>query len=241
MIKIEIHGDCATEALNELKVIARALTGTAVVVSTPTLVKSPTLPEVVSEPTETFAQPEPASEDQEIDAHGHVWNEELHASTKTQTKEGLWRMKPGATRPDPMPGFPKDETPSETSAPSPEAEIADTVTEPAGSTLIEEPASADASQDEDDEFAAFRAAAAKAEEAQEEAKANVPARKFTDADLGAVCNQAAVKLGDPSPIKELIAKFTLEGEVAHSRNVPTDKRAEFVTEIEKVAGIEFAG
>jgi hypothetical protein len=69
----------------------------------------------------------------------------------------------------------------------------------------------------------------------------VPARQYSDADLGALCNQAAVKLGDPSPIKEIIASYTPEGQVAHSRNIPADKRAEFVKAVETKAGIEFAG
>jgi hypothetical protein len=50
-----------------------------------------------------------------------------------------------------------------------------------------------------------------------------------------------VKLGDPSPIKEIIASFTPEGQVAHSRNIPADKRAEFVKAVEDKAGIQFAG
>jgi hypothetical protein len=115
------------------------------------------------------------------------------------------------------------------------------VTEPAGSTQTEAPASAAASLDEDDEFAAFTAAAAKADAADEAAKANVPPRNYTDADLGALCNQAAVKLGDPTPVKELIARFVPQGEVAHSRNVPADQRAAFVAAVEQKAGIEFAG
>jgi hypothetical protein len=51
-----------------------------------------------------------------------------------------------------------------------------------------------------------------------------PARKWTDADLGALCNQAAVKLGDPAPIKAMIAEHVPEGQVPHSRNIPEDQR-----------------
>jgi hypothetical protein len=178
----------------------------------------------------------------EIDAHGWPWSAELHASTKGTTKDGLWRMKVGVTRPDPKPGFPvTTETPSATSTASPASPVVDTVTEPAGSTLIEEPASAAASQDEDDEFAAFRAAAAASDANDEAAKVNVPARNYSDADLGALCNQAAVKMGDPTPVKELIAAHVPEGEVAHSRNIPADQRAAFVAAVEEKAGIEFAG
>lgn len=48
-----------------------------------------------------------ATSAEQIDAHGHPWSAELHASTKTLTKEGLWRMKVGVSRPAPLPGFPK--------------------------------------------------------------------------------------------------------------------------------------
>ena len=41
-----------------------------------------------------------------LDAHGWPWSADLHASTQTITKEGLWRMKVGVKRPDPKPGFP---------------------------------------------------------------------------------------------------------------------------------------
>jgi hypothetical protein len=114
------------------------------------------------------------------------------------------------------------------------------VTEPAGSSPTAEPASAAASQ-EDDEFAMFAAAATKVKETETAAAASVPARVWTDADLGALCNQAAMKLGDPAPIKEVIAGFMPEGEVAHSRNVPAERREEFAKAIEAKAGIEFAG
>jgi hypothetical protein len=35
--------------------------------------------------------------------------------------------------------------------------------------------------------------------------------------------------------------YVPEGQVAHSRNIPEDKRAEFVAAVEAKAGIEFAG
>lgn len=186
----------------------------------------------------------PASDPNEIDAHGHPWSADIHAGSKGKTKDGLWRMKVGATRPAPMPGFPKtDETPSSTSTPSQASPAVDGATAQAGSSQTEAPASAAASPvvDEEDEFAAFTAAAAKADANAAAAAAAVPPRVYTDADLGAVCNQAAVKLGDPAPIKAIIAEFVPTGEVAHSRNVPADKRAEFVKAVEAKAGIEFAG
>lgn len=48
---------------------------------------------------------ETASEntDGEVDAGGWSWSADLHASTKAKTKDGLWRMKVGVTRPAPKP------------------------------------------------------------------------------------------------------------------------------------------
>jgi hypothetical protein len=170
----------------------------------------------------------------EVDAHGHPWNAELHASTKGTTKEGLWRMKVGVSRPDPMPGFPKD-----TGTPT---NGADTKPAPsAASQAATEPAPAQADTSEDDEFAAFRNAAAAVDEADATAKASVPPRTWTDADLGALCNQAAVKLGDPDPVRALIAEHIPEGVVAHSRNIPEESRETFAKAVEAKAGIEFAG
>src|SRR4051812_46493604 len=179
---------------------------------------------------ETLAQESPASggtgpsattaaspSDGEIDAHGHPWSADLHASTKGKTKDGLWRMKVGVTRPDPLPGFPV-----ESGADTGTSSATDTAS--ATSQGATESANVPTATDEDDEFAAFRNAAAASEATDATAAANVPERQFTDADLGALCNQAAVKLGDPSPIKEIIASYTPEGQVAHSRNIPAEKR-----------------
>jgi hypothetical protein len=44
----------------------------------------------------------------ELDNHGWPFDETLHAATKTQTKDGLWRMKVGVKRPDAKPGYPLD-------------------------------------------------------------------------------------------------------------------------------------
>ena len=197
---------------------------------------------------ETFAQGDQASDgrgltvttdappsDAEIDAHGHPWSAELHASTKGKTKDGLWRMKVGVSRPDPLPGFPKEGPSAGTGTSS------ETPTPSATSQGATEPAPAPTATEDDDEFASFRAAAAASDAGDQAAAASVPARSYTDADLGALCNQAAVKLGDPSPIKEIIARYVPAGEVAHSRNIPEDKRAAFVAEVEGKAGIQFAG
>jgi len=186
--------------------------------------------------TEEVVQPVEEHGDAELDAHGHPWSADLHASTRGQTKEGLWRMKPGANRPDPKPGFPIEDGSTST------ASTGETASTPSEVAPTEDAGPAEpVSTEDDDEFAAFRQAAAKVDAETAEAVAAVPARKWTDADLGALCNQAAVKLGDPLPIKAIIAEFVPEGEVAHSRNVPADKRAEFVAAIEAKAGIEFAG
>lgn len=180
------------------------------------------------------AEASPPATDGVVDAHGHPWDENLHASTKTQTKEGLWRMKVGVTRPEPLPGFPKETPATGTSS----GTASTTATSETATAAASAPA---ATVDEDDEFAAFAAAAAKADAADAAAAASVPARKWTDADLGTLCNQAAVKLGDPTPIKELIGKFVDEGTVAHSRNIPEAKREEFAKAVEAKAGIEFVG
>jgi len=44
----------------------------------------------------------------ELDTAGWPWTAELHASSKSKTKDGLWRMKVGVRRPDPKPGYPLD-------------------------------------------------------------------------------------------------------------------------------------
>jgi hypothetical protein len=54
---------------------------------------------------ETKAEKQPIPAD--LDAHGHAYDPALHAATQSKTKDGLWRMKVGVSRPDPAPGFPK--------------------------------------------------------------------------------------------------------------------------------------
>lgn len=194
-----------------------------------------------AEPAPTAAAPaagETASEntDGEVDAGGWSWSADLHASTKGKTKDGYWRMKVGVTRPADKPGFlPSNAAAAAPASPKPSPSAS------AGDAGAASTPAAEASSDDDDEFAAFREAAAKTDAEAGAAAAAVPARKWTDADLGALCNQAAVKLGDPSPIKEIIAQFVAEGEVAHSRNIAEDKRADFAAAVEAKAGITFAG
>ena len=55
-----------------------------------------------SAPSPTPA-PAPDATDGDIDAQGWPWSADLHASTKAKTKDGLWRMKVGVTRPAPKP------------------------------------------------------------------------------------------------------------------------------------------
>ena len=194
----------------------------------------------VSAGTGPSATTDASPSDVEIDAHGHPWSADLHASTKGKTKDGLWRMKVGVSRPDPLPGFPKDsgatgaDTGTSTGTPTPSA-TSPTATDSASG----QPATSGA--EEEDEFAAFRAASEASNATDAAAVASVPVRQWSDADLGALCNQAAVKLGDPSPIKEIITQYVPSGEVAHSRNIPPEKREDFAKAVEAKAGIEFAG
>lgn len=174
-------------------------------------------------------QPTASPSDAALDADGHPWSADLHASTKAITGAGLWRMKPGASRPAPMPGFPKEET---------------TGTASTGEASKAGNTAAGAIAEEDDEFAAFTKAAAASEAGDKVAASSVKARKWTDADLSKLCNQAAQKMGSatgPAEIKELIAEFVPTGAVVHSRNIEDELREEFAQALENKAGIEFAG
>lgn len=183
----------------------------------------------------TISTSEAASlSDGEIDAAGWPWSPDLHASTKGMTKDGLWRMKVGVSRPDPKPGFPKETGATGTTNGGAASQA------PATATTGDAGPAISAVEDED-EFAAFRAAADKSAGTDAAAAASVPARKWTDADLGALCNQAAVKFGDPTPVKALIAEYVPAGEVPHSRHIPDDKREEFAQAVEAKADIKFAG
>lgn len=189
----------------------------------------------IAEPTSTSSTADAAasaspSDDGTLDAGGWPWSADMHASTKGTTKEGFWRMKVGVARPADKPGFPiPDAGSTSTGSAGPEA-----------SSQSEDAPSEAAGSGEDDEFAAFRAAAEASDKVEAAAAASVPERKWTDADLGSLCNQAAVKLGDPTPIKDLIAEYVTEGETAHSRNIPEDSRAAFAAAVEAKTGITFA-
>jgi len=174
-------------------------------------------PEIVQgEPVLTINEPGiPASENvSALDSAGDEWDEAIHSPNKTMTKDGRWRLKKGAVRPEPSGGATVN------------AETGPSTSLPVSSI-----------PDEEDEFAAF--AEAMAEEPVEAPE--VMARTWTDADLSRLCNQAAQKMGNPAPIKDTIAKFVPEGEVPHSRNVPVEGREDFAQAIEKLAGIEYAG
>jgi len=238
-VTITITGDFAGEVLDELKGLTKGLLGNT---SEPEEGWVPATAEEVqfNVKTDETAQAEPethaekaASEigdcfddadEPELDSAGVPFDPEIHTGTKL--KDGTWRAKKGK----------KEEAEAL-------AEEVSTSTENTGETESTESGGASeptAEDEDDDEFAAFTKAAAEVEET-EEAEVEVPARKWTDADLSQLCNNAAVKLGDPSPVKALIAKYVPEGEVPHSRNIPTDEREAFAQEVEKAAGIEYAG
>lgn len=156
-----------------------------------------------------------------VDAAGTPFDPARH--TGTIVKSGLWRMKAGLSRGE---GEGEDAIPkgdgTGTSSDGPAPAASDTATAPA--------------DEEEDEFAAFVSTGK-----TEEATAEIPARTWTDADLSALCNQAATKLGDPAPVRDVIAPFIPEGETPHSRNIPADKREEFAVALETKAGITYAG
>lgn len=157
----------------------------------------------------------------EVDAAGTPFDPARHTGTKV--KSGLWRMKAGLSR---GPGEGEDAIPGNgtgTNESGPEPDAGSSATTPAA-------------DEEDDEFAAFTKANNEAEDA-----ATVPERTWTDADLSSLCAQAATKLGNADPVRAIIANYVPEGETPHSRNVPASDRAAFAAEVEKAAGITYAG
>ena len=150
----------------------------------------------------------------ERDAAGTLFDPARHTGTKV--KSGLWRLKTGVAR------LPGEDLPAGTPNAAAGSPSSGAATAGAASAAVEE----------DDEFAAFAAAAA---------PATAKARTWTDADLSKLANQAATKLGSPDKVKSTIAKHVPEGLTPHSRNIPADKREAFASELESVAGIEYAG
>ena len=235
-ISITIHGDCAAEVLQELQRLASGTSGRTEEDQRPEVKAadwivgnaqnaSSVAATVATSPTpEVVELDEPTDEGIEVDTDGVPFDESIHTGTKT--KDGRWRMKKGAVRPE-------SSVPNQTGSMSTESNGAETFSE-SGDAASE--SAGDPGIDEDDEFAAFKEAAAQIPETPA-----VPVRTWTDADLGQLCNDAAVKLNDPAPVKALIAKFAPEGTVPHSRNIPNADREAFAQAIEETAGIEYAG
>lgn len=193
------------------------------------LVSPAPTPTATASAAETATAPQSStvsSTDAELDAAGVAWDPERHASTKSKTSAGLWRMKVGVSRPE-SEGVPAaGNSGTGTSAATPSSTVNDTAVSTAS-------APQSASADEDDEFAAFRTAAA---------TSSAPAvRNWSDGDLSKLCNQAAMKAGGPEGVKAIIAKFVPEGQLAHSRSIPADQRENFAKEVETTFGITYEG
>lgn len=192
-------------------------------------------PEHRHEPADYEQVDEPAADDAvkaEVDSAGVPFDPERHTGTKL--KSGLWRMKKGFERPEDE-AEPEDDARSDTGQSSAGSETP--AQENPASDGPGQNAPTDASpSDEDDEFAAFRNAAA-----ESAAPVQLAAREWSDADLSSLLNQAALKLGGPDEIRNVMGEFVPDGAVVHSRHIPADRREEFAQRIEKLADIEFAG
>ena len=160
-IEIIITGESAREALAELKTLASGMSqkeeaGNAV----PTVTPGPS-PTSAPEPQEgKTASP---SEENELDADGIAFDDNIHTGTKL--KDGRWRMKKGCERPEPATD---GSTSTESGGEETSSENGAAVEENAGGS-------------EDDEFAAFKEAAASSDAKE---SPEVPERSWTDADLG---------------------------------------------------------
>lgn len=153
--------------------------------------------------------------DGQRDAAGTLFDPARHTGTKV--KSGLWRMKTGLSR-----------------GPN-EGEDSPTYVNPNGGTPAPAAASSAAPSTapaEDDEFAAFRAAATPAATTE---------RSWTDADLSQLCNQAAIADGGPDRVKGIIAEFVPAGAQQHSRSIPAHQREAFAQKVEATFGIKYAG
>lgn len=182
----------------------KASTGnSASVAETPATETSPSVENAGT--ASTPAAPASSENDGQRDAAGTLFDPARHTGTKV--KSGLWRMKTGLSR-----------------GPN-EGEDSPTYVNPNGGT----PAPAAA---EDDEFAAFRAAATPAATTE---------RSWTDADLSQLCNQAAIADGGPDRVKGIIAEFVPAGAQQHSRSIPAHQREAFAQKVEATFGIKYAG
>lgn len=174
-----------------------------------------------------------AADDVELDAHGHPWSAELHASTKGKTQDGLWRMGRGKERPAPMPGYPKSDDEIEGTAPAPVLEQHEE--QITGETGNEFPVAEEAV---DDEFAQFATATAEPVTEPQE----VPARVWSDADVSNAANWAVNSLGGkPEGVVALRDKYIPAGMVPKTMNIPVTDREAFVQDLEKLVGTAYPG
>lgn len=221
-IFLNIEADSADDLRNTLAGLLAVAAVAAPVAAEPRLTAAAPAPAAEPLPVSDAAEASPPAGETPVDSAGVVLDEAVH--TGTQNKDGTWRRKKGA---------PANAGNSSTGATG-AALNGSASTEAAGQHGEPAPTS-DAGRGDDDEFAAFAAAAAETEHVE------VPARSWAEADLSKLCNQAATKLGSADKVKELIAQYVPEGEVAHSRNILVDDREAFAAAIEAAAGIQFAG
>jgi len=197
-------------------ILSAVATGNVAAVATPATEPSPSVENVGTATTTVAAVSSEASDMAgKTDAAGTLFDPARH--TGSIVKSGLWRMKAGMSR---GPGEGED---------SPNY-VNPNGTPVAGATST---AAATTAPVEEDEFAAFRAAAT---------PTPAPAaRSWTDADLSKLCNQAALKAGGPDGVKAVIAKYVPAGAPQHSRSIPAENREAFAVEIETSHGITFEG
>lgn len=215
MLKLSFAGASISEVHASVLAYAATLGAAPALVTASEPVKViPPAPALAAEP-----QPDPApvaagENSGKRDAAGTLFDPARH--TGSIVKSGLWRMKAGLAR---GPGEGEDAIPKAGGEPVPAAI-------PAAAPVAAE----------DDEFAAFRAAAS----AQAAPVPAAPAvRTWTDADLSALCNQAAMATGNPEPIKGIIARYVPAGEAQHSRAIPATHREPFAQEIERTFNIQY--
>jgi hypothetical protein len=67
---------------------------------------------IQAQPLATAATTAAASQTSNLDAHGWPFDPAMHDASETKTAAGLWKLKPGQSRPDPKPGFPAPVDPS---------------------------------------------------------------------------------------------------------------------------------
>lgn len=180
--------------------------------------------------------------DAELDAHGHPWSADLHASTKGKTKEGLWRMGKGQERPAPVEGYPKGGASPEPALDPDGNPPSNEVPQPLQVFDADAGTFTEATEKEADEFAAFTAAAKVDDNLNMNSEVVVQGRVWSDADLSRLANQAATRLnGNIGPLKGAISRYVPAGMTDHSRNVPVEDREMLAQEIEKLADFTFAG